>query len=259
MSIITGLADIIKRDEEMEKARAERENKVAWLSSIWSKNADPEVKIKAGTKVDVIPLQELDTSSERYSEKNGLGFFAIEHNNPSKGEFWKRCLCTNNEENDFTCWGCEKNRLEWSKKSDDYDYKGGWKAKTNLYLNVLARYTNSKGDEVEGVFVLQKNRSPRGNYVDDILEYAIEDGFISNRVFHMSRKGEGFDTVYRFIPKDTDAGVNVEDYDVFGRDSLVREVDYEEQAKALGASVAPKRIDITDDETNPEDDDTDWL
>lgn len=258
MAIIKGLKQYKRYEEEAERARATRDNRVEWLSSIWSAKADPDVKIKSGGKVEIIFLQELDESSSRYSEKNGLGLMAVEHNNPSKAEFWRRILCTNDEEHDFQCWGCEKNRQEWAKSTDENKYNGGWKSKVNFYINVLARYTNQEGDDVEKVFVLQRTKSQRGNYLDEIIEYAEEDGFISNRTFHLSRKGEGFDTVYRLQLKDEDAGVNVEDYELFDIDNLLNDVDYEDQAEALGVTSAPKRVDLSV-ESDPEDDDSDWL
>lgn len=261
MAIIKGLAGITKYEDDLERARQQRENKVEWLSSIWSAKTDPDVKVEKNGKVEIIFLQELDESSERYSEKNGLGFLAVEHASPNKGEFWKRTLCTLDEEHDFECWPCEKNKQMWASSTEADPYKGGWGVKTNLYINVLARYTNVEGDRVEKVFVLQRNKPKRGtNYVDDLIEFAGEDGFISNRLFILSRRGEGLDTVYKLTPKDDDAGVDVESFELFDLDALVREVPYAEQAAALGVSVAPPRRDIQDSaSTNPEDEDDDWL
>lgn len=262
MAIIKGLRNIKARDEEMEAAKARRENKVEWLSSIWSKNADPEVKIKKNTKVEVIFLQELDESSDRYSEKNGLGFLVQEHNNPSRTEFFKRVMCTYDDEHDFLCWGCEKNSAEWAKSTDENKYNGAWKAKTNFYINVLGRYTNEAGDKVEKVFVLQRARTAN-SYVDEIIDFAAEDGFISNRLFQLSRKGEGFDTKYSLVLRNDDAGIDVESFELFDLESLVREVDYEEQAAALGMASAPVTIsessDEDSDESDPEDEDDQWL
>lgn len=260
MGIITGLQSIRKHDEQQEAARAKRDNKVEWLTSIWSEKADPEVKVKTGEKVEVIFLQELDESSERYSEKNGLGFLAQEHNNPSRTEFFKRVLCINDEEHDFQCWGCEKNRLEWSKSTEENKYNGAWKAKTNFYINVLARYTNSKDEQVEKVFVMQRARTAN-SYVDDIIEAAIEDGFISNRTCHLSRKGTGFDTKYKLVFKNEDAGVDVESFELYDIQAQVREVDYEEQAAALGINAAPPRVDLSTESSDPEDsnEDDDWI
>lgn len=258
-TIMRGLKQFKKYDEEVERARAARENRVEWLSSIWSPKAEPEVKIKKGAKVELVFLQELDDSSERYSSQNGLGIFAVEHNNPGRQDFWRRVVCTNNEEGDFQCWACEKNSLEWKKSTEENKYNGGWKAKVNFYINVLARYTNSLDEQVEKVFVLQRTKSNRGNYLDDLIEYAEEDGYISNRVFHLSRKGEGFDTKYNLMPKADDAGVDVESYELYDLDALINNVDYEDQAEALGVESAPKRVDLSTDDSDPEDDDDDWL
>lgn len=263
MAIIKGLRSIQKHDEKVEEARARAGNKTEWLTSIWSKNAEPSVRIKAGTKVELIFLQELDEGSERYSEKNGIGFMVQEHNNPSRTEFFKRVMCTADEEHGFECWGCEKNKLEWSKSTEENKYNGAWKAKTNFYINVLARYTNANDEEVESVLVMQRARTAN-SYVDDIIDTAMEDGFISNRLCTLTRKGEGFDTKYKLTFKNEDAGVDVESYDLFDLDSLVRDVDYNEQAAALGMATAPVSgaglsALSDDDDSDPEDDSDDWI
>ena len=240
---------IIKGLKAMQEATAPREqnsNKVKWLT------------VKAGQKVELIFLQELDESSDRYSEKNGLGIMVAEHNSPNKGEFWKRVSCINDEEHDFECWPCEKNRTEWAKKkAEDTDYSGGWGRKINLYINALVRYTNEDGEKVEEVVVLQRNAS---GWISQVVELATEDGFISNRLFTLSRKGSGLgDTTYTLTHRKEDAGVDVEQYELFDLESLVRTVSYGEQAEALGVKVAPKRRDIVDTTSDPEDEDEDWL
>ena len=248
MGITTGLRAI----KEMDEAAARRKTKVNWLV------------VPKNSKVEIIFLQELDESSERYSEKNGLGFLAQEHNNPSRDQFFKRVLCINDEEHDFKCWACEKNGKEWDKSTEENKYNGGWGRKTNFYINVLVRYEKD-GEKIEEVAVLQRTRSKR-SYVDQIIDLAIEDGFISNRLFTLSRKGEGFDTVYTLTHRKEDAGINVEDYELFDLNDLVTEADYEEQAARLGyeeveerpvPSLAKSRP--AAEESNPEDDSDDWL
>lgn len=248
MGITTGLRAI----KEMDEAAARRKQKVNWLV------------VPKNSKVELIFLQELDESSERYSEKNGLGFLAQEHNNPSREAFFKRVMCINDEEHDFKCWACEKNSKEWDKSTDDNKYNGGWGRKTNFYINVLVRYEKD-GEKVEEVAVLQRTRSKR-SYVDQIIDLAIEDGFISNRLFTLSRKGEGFDTVYTLTHRKEDAGINVEDYELFDLHDLITEADYEDQARALGydePAESRPAPDLTKAsatvESNPEDDSDDWL
>lgn len=113
--------------------------------------------------------------------------------------------------------------------------------------------------------MLQRTRSKR-SYVDQIIDLAIEDGFISNRLFTLSRKGEGFDTVYTLTHRKEDAGVNVEDYELFDLHELITEADYEDQARALGydePAESRPAPDLTKAsatvESNPEDDSDDWL
>lgn len=247
MGITTGLKAI----REMDEAAARRRTKVNWLV------------VPKNSKVELIFLQELDESSTRYSEKNGLGFLVQEHNNPSRDQFFKRVMCINDEDHDFKCWACEKNSKEWDKSTEENKYNGGWGRKTNFYINALVRY-NKDGEDVEEVVVLQRTRSKR-SYVDQIIDLAIEDGFVSNRLFTLSRKGEGFDTVYTLTHRKEDAGINVEDYELYDLNELVTEADYEDQANALGyeepveerpvPSLAKSRV----AETDPEDDSDDWL
>jgi hypothetical protein len=251
MAILRGLSSIKAHDDALAQKKAERENKTVWFT------------IKSGQKIEVVFLQELDPSSERFSEKNGTGLLAQEHFNPSKAEFFKRTVCTKDEEHDFQCWGCEQNAREWSKvkqedKGKEGTYSGQWGAKTHLYINVLVR---PEGEDPY-VAVLQRKRSDQ-TFVDDLLELAGEEGFISNRTVILSRKGEGFKTKHSMAVKDEDAGVNVEDYDLFDLDSIVREVPYEQQAARLGmgAVLAPRETDVESPTlTDPEDsEEDDWL
>lgn len=241
--ILTGLKALREQDEKQEQARADREKaKVTWAS------------FKAGETVELIFLQELDESSDRYSEKNGLGFFAQEHQNPAKDKFFLRMLCTNNEEHDFECWGCDKNRQMYQ---SDPDYKGGWRVRTNMYINVLIRRKDEDGEVTEEVAVLQRSRS-KNSYVNTIIDLAIDDGFISNRTFRLTRKGEGAtDTVYTLIPRGDDAGIDVESYELFDLSAVVRDLPYAEQAEKMGEVVAAPRKEVA---TTTDDDDTDdWL
>lgn len=245
--------------DEIEQGRTSSSNqKVNWL--VVPKNG----------KVRIVFLQELDTSSERYSEQNGLALLATEHHGQGRDNFFKRFLCTKNEEGGFKCWGCEKNSQAWDEfqalkeeigeeaAKKRAPYSGGWGAKTNLYINVL----NLDGENGPEVAVLQRNHNKR-SYTNQILELAREDGFISNRLFTLGRTGEGFDTVYALTHRKEDAGINVEDYDLFDLHALLRDVEYDDQARALGAvaSQPVKNFSGSIVETDPEDEDSDdaWL
>lgn len=258
-SILRGLKSIRQFDEEQERRAAQRERKVDWLTVGNKKQGTPN-------EIDIIFLQELDEGADRYSEKNGLGILVREHSNPSRELFFRRVLCNNDEEHDFQCWPCEKNKQEWDRSTDDNKYNGGWGVKTNLYINVLARYTDTNtGEEVEKVFVLQRKRSNQ-SFVDDLIDYAIDDGYITNRLFTLRRKGVGTQTAYSIKPAKgkagEDAGINPEDYEVFDLDALIRQVDYEDQAQALGVSVEPEHVAVAtnaSEDSDPEDDSDDWL
>lgn len=247
-SIMEGLKSIQQYAAAEEERKAKSQSKANWL--VVPKNG----------KVELVVLQELDESSERYSAKNGLGVMALEHHGQGKDNFFKRYLCTNDEEHDFKCWACEKNRAEWERSSEENPYNGAWGVKRNLYLNVLVRGIDKDGEKYEEVAVMQRNMSSR-SFVNQLIELAVEDGFISNRLFSLSRKGEGFDTVYTLTQRKEDAGVNVEDYEVTDLKSLLNDVPYERQAQSLGAAPSAGKAKVVDlsSETDPEDDDSDWL
>lgn len=242
MALIMDLKGLQERDEQIARAQEEREaSKANWLT------------VADGETVELIPLQELDASSEKYSEKNGLGLLALEHKGQGD-KFFLRILCTNDEDHEDGCWGCDKHRASYK---ENPDYKGWWRPQVNLYLNVLVRRKDKKGKVTEEVAVLQRARS-KNSYVNQIIDFAVDEGFISGRLFKLNRKGKGqTDTTYTLNHMKDDAGVNVEDYELFDLSKLVREVPYAEQAKALGqADAAPKAADVTVDEDS---DDDDWM
>jgi hypothetical protein len=144
------------------------------------------VKIEDGESVKVRFLQELDPDSPTYNEKNGLGFIAIEHTNPS--DYRRKALCSMDDQG--KCYGCEQHRK---------DYKAGWKGKPRLYINVLV--DNGKDDPT--VAVLSQGISGK-TITPTLNEYAKEMGSITNLMWRIKRTGLKTDTSYTIIPLQKD-------------------------------------------------------
>lgn len=210
MSVIKGLKNIQKYNDDQDKAREARANRSGDdRKSVW-------LSLKDGESVKVRPLQELDSESENYSEKNGLGFIAVEHSNPKN--YRRKGLCTMAEEG--SCFGCEKHKE---------DYKAGWGQKSRLYLNVLV----DNGKDEPFVAILSQGNGPK-SVTPTIIEYAGETGSITNRWWKITRKGAGLsDTSYNIMAYDVKKDdFKPEDYEVFDLDArCVREVPYADQAK----------------------------
>jgi len=144
------------------------------------------VKIEDGESIKVRFLQELDPDSPTYNKKNGLGFIAIEHTNPS--DYRRKALCSMDDQG--KCYGCEQHRK---------DYKAGWKGKPRLYINVLV--DNGKDDP----FVAVLSQGISGKTITPTLnEYAKEMGSITNLMWRIKRTGLKTDTSYTIIPLQKD-------------------------------------------------------
>lgn len=176
-------------------------------------------KIQDKQAVKVVFLQELDEDAKNYSKKNGLGFLAVEHSNPAN--FRRKALCTIDEEG--ACYGCEQHNK---------DYKAKWGQKSKLYVNVLV----FEGDEDPYVAVLSQGNGPK-SVTPHVIEQASEIGTITDKFFKIKRTGSGpRDTTYLLTPLG-EHDVNVEDYELFDLDNVVREVPYAEQeAHYLGGN-----------------------
>jgi hypothetical protein len=169
----------------------------------WFKLADKQA-------VKVIFLQELDADSENYSLKNDLGFLATEHVNPEN--FRIKAVCSADE---GSCYGCEQHRK---------DYKAGWKQKTRLYINVLV----DDGINEPYVAVLSQGNGPK-SVTPSLIEQAGEIGTITDKWFKLKRQGAGqTDTSYLLTPLGAH-DKNVEDYELFDLEKVVRQVPYEDQ------------------------------
>lgn len=216
MGIVRGLKAIQQRETDKAARRAAAENRIDWFKLP-----------KSGNEALVRFLQELDSDSENYSAKNDIGFIAVEHSNPN--DFRRKALCTYDSEG--ACVGCEINKKLYE---TDPEYKGGWKQKERLYINVLVK---DSPDAEPSVKVLSQGTSDK-QITPALLEFAVESGSITNRWFKVKRKGSEFnDTSYLLTSRDKDDDVNVEDYELYDLEKAVRNVPYAEQMKHFGLLV----------------------
>jgi hypothetical protein len=168
--------------------------------------------LKDKQAVKVLFLQELDEDSENFSLKNDIGFLATEHQNPDN--FKLKAVCSADE---GQCYGCEMHDLK--------GWKAGWKQKTRLYINVLV----DDGVNEPYVAVLSQGNGPK-SITPALLEYAGLVGTITDKWYRIKRDGSGqTDTSYLLMPL-APSDKNVEDYELFDLEKVVRQVPYEEQA-----------------------------
>jgi len=202
MGIVRGLKNInrhVDAEEAKYANRGEDGPKTKWF------------KIADKQSAKVIFLQELDEESERFSQKNDLGFLAVEHKNPSN--FMRKALCTIDD--DGACFGCEKHDENW---------KAGWKQKTQLYVNVLV----DNGTDEPFVAVLSQGNGPK-SITPTLLEYAGDDGVITDKWFTIKRTGSGqTDTSYT-LRAGKEHKEDVESFELFDLEKVVRQVPYAEQ------------------------------
>lgn len=202
MGIVRGLKNIEKHFEDEE----------AKFSGSGDGPKTRFVKILDKQAFKIAFLQEMDPDSDRFSLKNDVGFVATEHKNPAN--FRVKALCTADE---GACYGCEQH---------EKDYKAKWGQKSQLYINVLV--DEGKGEEPY-VAVLSQGNGDK-SITPSFLEYAGLVGRVTDKWFQLKRTGSGQkDTAYLLTPLN-DHGLDVETYELFDLEKVVRQVPYEEQA-----------------------------
>jgi hypothetical protein len=198
------LGKINAQREEVARKRAAADDD--GKKAVWFKLADGESK-------KVRFLQELDGDSPNYSEKNDLGFVAVEHTGPGADGWKRRALCTADE---GECYPCQKRREDWE----------NWKKPgTRLYINAVV----NPGEDDEEVVIIAQGTSAK-SITPNLLDYAGETGSITDRVWKIKRDGTGTDTSYTasaFDKKEFDK--SVEDYELHDLNKAVRNVPYEDQ------------------------------
>ena len=202
MGLIKGLKGI-NAHVEAEDAKFAGKGDGDSVKAKWFKIADKET-------VKVLFLQELDPDSENYSQKNDLGFIAVEHSNPKN--FRRKAVCTVDDEG--VCWACEQHNKDW---------KAGWKQKNKLYINVLV----DDGKNEPFVAILSQGMGPK-SVTPALIEYA-GDGSITDKWYKVKRTGAGqTDTSYLLMPSIA-SKLSVEDYELFDLEKALYSVSYAQQ------------------------------
>ena len=168
MSVIKGLKDI---NALLDKPKYESTGaKVRW------------VKLVDGQSAKIRFVEELDADSASYAEARGLSVVISEHTNPK--DYKRKAACTVDSEG--RCFGCEMARKE---------PKSGWRSRLRFYCNVVV----DDGQEDPYVAVWSQGISKQSAF-NNIREYALDTGSISNLEWKLKRNGQGTETNYTLIP-----------------------------------------------------------
>jgi hypothetical protein len=170
------------------------------------------LRLKDGESARIRFLQELDEDSPGYNPEAGLGFLAVEYRDPD--DFRKRALDTSDEGG---CWMAEQ----------------GWKPRTSLYINVLNEDTGE-------VNVLTQGMGPK-SVVPWLIEYAGDQGTLTNRAFKIKRTGSGMtDTQYTLTPTGPEdkEPFDVTAYELIDLEKVLNNVPYEQQENYFRGSDA---------------------
>jgi len=209
MGIVKGLKSIQSHNEAEDAKYSGGGEKTRWF------------KIEDKQSVKVAFLQELDEDSPDYSAKNDLGFLAVEHVNPKN--FRRKALCTIDDEG--SCYGCDTHQKDW---------KAGWKQKSRLYINALV----DDGKNEPYVVVLSQGNGPK-SITPALIEEA-GDGSISQVWYTIKRTGSGpTDTSYLLRGGKEAHGLDVESYELYDLDKVVRQIPYAEQEAHYNDGDAP--------------------
>jgi hypothetical protein len=198
MSVIKGLKDI---NALLEKPKYEGTGqKVRW------------VKLADGQSAKVRFVEELDQDSAHYAEARGLSVVVSEHTNPK--DYKRKAACTQDSEG--RCFGCEMARKE---------PKSGWRARLRFYCNVLI----NDGTEDAYIAVWSQGISKQSAF-NNIREYALDTGSISNLEWKLKRNGQGTETSYTLIPSAPDKEpFNWEGTEPYPLELALRNIPYAEQ------------------------------
>jgi hypothetical protein len=224
MGYLDGLASVRERIANKGGGDFEDRVKATWLT------------VQPDTAVKITPLQELDEGSPRYSAKNGVARFVLEHSHPDN--FKKKAPCTIDE---GECYGCAS----------------GWYQKVALYINVLV------DDGTKDPYVALWSRGVGKNSVaKQLLEIAADEDFgnsITDKSFKLTREGKGNDSSYTLVqlPKCLVSDVEAYSDDVFDIDKSLFKVTPERQEAYYLDGQAPK-ADAPKAEVSASSVDSDW-
>lgn len=216
MGIVTGLKDI---GALLDKPKYENTGaKVRWL------------KLADGQSVKIRFIEELDEESASYDQKRGLAIVVKEHTNPK--DFKRKAVDTMDTEG-----------RDWAEEMHRKDPKAGWRARLRFYCNVLV----DDGLEPPYVAIWSMGISKQSAF-NNIREYALDTGSISNLEWKLKRNGSGTETNYTLLPSKPDSEpFSWADIEPFPLDLALRKVPYAEQEAFYlgfdGPSVTSSNID----------------
>jgi len=198
MSVVKGLKNInaLLDKPKYDESRA----KVRWL------------KLADGQSVKIRFIEELDEDSPNYSPDRGLALVVKEHTNPK--DYKRKAVDTMDEEG-----------RDWAEEMHRKDPKAGWRARMRFYCNVLV----DDGLEEPYVAIWSMGVSKQSAF-NNIREYAIDTGSISNLVWKVKRNGQGTETSYTLLPSAPDTEpFDWKDIRPFPLESALNKIPYAEQ------------------------------
>lgn len=198
MSVVKGLKNInaLLDKPKYDESRA----KVRWL------------KLADGQSVKVRFIEELDEDSPSYSAERGLALVVKEHTNPK--DYRRKAVDTMDTEG-----------RDWAEEMHRKDPKAGWRARMRFYCNVLV----DDGLEDPYVAIWSMGVSKQSAF-NNIREYAIDTGSISNLTWKVKRNGQGTETSYTLLPSTPDSEpFDWKDIRPFPLESALNKVPYAEQ------------------------------
>jgi hypothetical protein len=168
MSVTKGLANI---NALLDKPKYdENKPRVRWL------------KLADGQSIKLRFIEELDEDSANYNEGRGLALVVKEHTNPK--DFRRRAVDTMDSEG-----------RDWAEEMHRKDPKAGWRGRLRFYCNVLV------DDGIEDPYVaIWSIGVSKMSVFNNIREYAIETGSVSNLEWKLKRSGQGTETSYTLLP-----------------------------------------------------------
>lgn len=203
------------KDEQKRKAAERERPKAEWF--MWTENGE-----KGGKKIDTVMARFLnDWNSETpLGAKNGAPILRVEHQAPGDQGYKRRALCT--KETEGECYPCERHAMRI--EAD----KGGWKQRTNFYMNALVEFPagNKK--------VVIMSRNANASFVDDLITELDDEKNISEANYRVKVTGEK--TTTKWGLKRQKEVFDVDGVEAYDLDELaVRRVPYAEQAEYYGA------------------------
>jgi hypothetical protein len=198
MSVVKGLKNI---NALLDKPKYdENRAKVRWL------------KLADGQSVKIRFIEELDEDSPNYSEERGLALVVKEHTNPK--DYKRKAVDTMDDEG-----------RDWAEEMHRKDPKAGWRARMRFYCNVLV----DDGLEDPYVAIWSMGVSKQSAF-NNIREYAIDTGSISNLTWKVKRNGQGTETSYTLLPVSVDKEpFDWTDIRPFPLESALNKIPYAEQ------------------------------